>query len=193
MEGSYFQIAKDCINDFKSSLVIVWAIDVDDVICEGCNWGACRRVQTNWLVCFDRVIAISSYLTFLWAFYRASTVLLMQCTSKFNQKLKFTEVYVSFQKFFCFVFFCFDMNHNRRDRLPKQKWSMSSKEKKDNASIRGEYGRYIKELFRNGGIIMGFIGVRICVFNHWSLNYHQRLLMMWGNCELKLVPVWASS
>ena len=37
MEGSYFQITKDCINDFESSLSIVWAIDVDDVICEGCK------------------------------------------------------------------------------------------------------------------------------------------------------------
>ena len=35
MEGSYFQKAKDCINDFESSLVIVWAID--DVIFEGCK------------------------------------------------------------------------------------------------------------------------------------------------------------
>ena len=69
-------------------------------------------------------------------------------------------------KSFFFFFFFFDMNHNRRDRLPKQKWSISSKEKKDNVSIRGEYGRYIKELFRNGGIIMDFIGVTICVFNH---------------------------
>ena len=83
-----------------------------DCLGDRCRWcylwrmqGACRRVQTNWIVCFDRVIAISSYLTFLWAFFRASTVLLMQCTSNFNQKLKFTEVYVSFQKFF--FFFCF--------------------------------------------------------------------------------------
>ena len=75
--------------------------------CLGDRWcyfwriqGACRRVQTNWLVCFDRVIAISSYLTFLWVFFRDSTVLLMQCTSNFTQKLKFTEVYVSFQKIF---------------------------------------------------------------------------------------------
>ena len=28
----------------------------------------------------------------------------MQCTSNFNQKLKFTEVYVSFQIFFFFFF-----------------------------------------------------------------------------------------
>ena len=37
MEGSYFQKAKDCTNDFESCLVIVRAIDVDDVICEGCK------------------------------------------------------------------------------------------------------------------------------------------------------------
>ena len=37
MEVSYFQKAKDCTNDFESCLVIVWAIDVDDVICEGCK------------------------------------------------------------------------------------------------------------------------------------------------------------
>ena len=37
VEGSYFQKAKDCANDFKSCLAIVWAIDVDDIICEGCK------------------------------------------------------------------------------------------------------------------------------------------------------------
>ena len=36
-EGSYFQKAKNCTNDFESRLVIVWAIDVDDVICERCK------------------------------------------------------------------------------------------------------------------------------------------------------------
>ena len=35
MEGSYFQKAKAV--QTTSSLVIVWAIDVDDVICEGCK------------------------------------------------------------------------------------------------------------------------------------------------------------
>ena len=37
VEGSYFQKAKDCTDNFESCLVIVWAIDVDDVICEGCK------------------------------------------------------------------------------------------------------------------------------------------------------------
>ena len=36
-KGSYFQKAKDCTNDYESCSVIVWAIDVDDVICEGSN------------------------------------------------------------------------------------------------------------------------------------------------------------
>ena len=35
VEGSYFQNAEDCTNDLESCLVIIWAIDVDDVICEG--------------------------------------------------------------------------------------------------------------------------------------------------------------
>ena len=35
-------------------------------------------------------------------FFRASTVLLVQCASYFNQKLEFTEGYVLFQKFFFF-------------------------------------------------------------------------------------------
>ena len=35
MEGSYFQKAKTV--QTTSSLVIVWAIDVDDVSCEGCK------------------------------------------------------------------------------------------------------------------------------------------------------------
>ena len=34
---SYFQKAKDCTDNFESCLVIVWAIDVDDVIFEGCK------------------------------------------------------------------------------------------------------------------------------------------------------------
>ena len=37
VEGSYFQKAKDCTDNFESCLVIVWAIDVDDVIFEGCK------------------------------------------------------------------------------------------------------------------------------------------------------------
>ena len=37
VEGSYFQKAKDCTDNLESCLVIVWAIDVDDVICEGCK------------------------------------------------------------------------------------------------------------------------------------------------------------
>ena len=28
---------KDCTNDFEFFLVIVWAMDVDGVICEGCK------------------------------------------------------------------------------------------------------------------------------------------------------------
>ena len=71
---------------------------------------ACRRAQTYCIVHFYHVIAFSSYswsfevLTFLWAFYRASTHLLVQCTYNFCKKLKFTEV--------CFESFFFDMNHN---------------------------------------------------------------------------------
>ena len=37
VEGIYFQKAKDSTNDFESCLAIVWAIDVADVICEGCK------------------------------------------------------------------------------------------------------------------------------------------------------------
>ena len=37
VEGSYFQKAKDCTDDFESCLVFVWAINVDDVICEECK------------------------------------------------------------------------------------------------------------------------------------------------------------
>ena len=68
---------------------------------------ACRRVQTSWIVTFYRVIAFSSYrwsfevLTFLWAFFRALTLLLTQYTSSFSGKLKFTQVYILFQK--CFL------------------------------------------------------------------------------------------
>ena len=35
------------------------------------------------------------------------------------------------------------------------------------------YGRYMKELVRNGGIIMDFIRVRKSIFNHQSWKYHQ--------------------
>ena len=37
LKGSYFQKAKDCTNNLESCLVIVWAINVNDVICEGCK------------------------------------------------------------------------------------------------------------------------------------------------------------
>ena len=62
--------------------------------------------------------------------FRASTVPLVQCTSTFSEVFTFTEVSVLFQKLF------FDMNHNRQSRLPKQKRSMSSKEKKENIGTR---------------------------------------------------------
>ena len=62
--------------------------------------------------------------------FRASTVPLVECTSTFSEVFTFTEVSVLFQKLF------FDMNHNRQGRLPKQKRSMSSKEKKDNIGTR---------------------------------------------------------
>ena len=66
-----------------------------------CFWRmqeACGRAQTYCMVHFYPVIAFSSYswsfevLTFLWAFWRASTRLLVQCTDNFSEKLKFTEV-----------------------------------------------------------------------------------------------------
>ena len=81
---------------------------------------ACRRALINWMVYFYRVIAISSYrwsfevLTFLWAFFRAPSILLLQRTSILAKKLKFTKVYVLFHKFYY-------ANHNRRGRLSKLK------------------------------------------------------------------------
>ena len=36
---------KGCTNDFKSCLVIVWAFDVDDIICEGCKRPVEERKQ----------------------------------------------------------------------------------------------------------------------------------------------------
>ena len=91
----------------------LWVLSCD---CLGDRWrylwrvqGACWRAQTNWIIYFYRVIAISSYrwsfevLPYLWMFFRASTVLLVQCASYFNQKLEFTEGYVLFQKFFFFL------------------------------------------------------------------------------------------
>ena len=103
VEGSYFQKAKDCTNEFESCLVIVWAIDIDDVICEGCK----RPVEEHLLVYFYRFIAMSSYRwsfevpNFLWAFFSAPTVPLLQCTSILAKKL-------SLQKFmFCFISFFF--------------------------------------------------------------------------------------
>ena len=76
---------KDCTNYF-------FRVFSCDFLGDGCRWcylrrmqEACRRAQTNWIVTFYRVIAISSWsfevLTFLWAFFRALTVLLVQCAS----------------------------------------------------------------------------------------------------------------
>ena len=78
---------------------------------------ACRRAQTNWIVYFYRVIALSSYrwafevLAFLYAFFRASAASAVYF--QFWQKIK---VYRSL----CFVSkIFFDMTHNRQGRLPK--------------------------------------------------------------------------
>ena len=97
-----------------------------DCLGDRCRWFyfwrtqvACRRAQTNWILYFYGVIAVSSYrwsfevLAFLWVFFRVWTVLLVQCTSNFGKNLKFTEVYVLFQKFF------FGMNQNWQGQLPK--------------------------------------------------------------------------
>ena len=48
MEGSHFQKAKDCTNDFESYLVIVWAINVDDVIYEGCKRPVEEHLLLGW-------------------------------------------------------------------------------------------------------------------------------------------------
>ena len=50
---SYFE-KKDCTNDFEFFLVIVWAMDVDDVICEGCKRGlskSANKLDSNLLSC----------------------------------------------------------------------------------------------------------------------------------------------
>ena len=74
-----------------------------------CFWRmqeACGRAQTYCMVHFYLVIAFSSYswsfevVTFLWAFWRASTLLLVQCTYNFSKKLKFTEVCFVLKVFF---------------------------------------------------------------------------------------------
>ena len=111
---SYFE-QKDFTNDFEFFSC--------DCLGDRCRWcylwrmqEAYRRAQTNWIVTFYRVIAISSYrwsfevLTFLWAFFRALTVLLVQCTSNFSGRIKvYTGLYLVSKVFF-------DMNHNRRGR-----------------------------------------------------------------------------
>ena len=77
---------------------------------------ACRRAQTNWIVYFYRVIALSSYrwafevLAFLYAFFRASAASAVYF--QFWQKIK---VYRSL----CFVSkVFFDMTHNQQGQLP---------------------------------------------------------------------------
>ena len=74
-----------------------------------CFWRmqeACGRAQMYCMVHFYLVIAFSSYswsfevVTFLWAFWRASTLLLVQCTYNFSKKLKFTEVCFVLKVFF---------------------------------------------------------------------------------------------
>ena len=75
-----------------------------DCLGDQCRWcylwrmqEACRRAQTNRIVYFYRVIAISSYrwsfdvITFLLAFFRASTVLLVLSTSNFSEKFDTTR------------------------------------------------------------------------------------------------------
>ena len=85
-----------------------------DCLGDRCRWCyfwkmqvACRRAQSKLdriLLSFHCSLKLS---VIIWStrlpvcfFFRASTVLLVQCTSNFGKKLKFTEVYVLFQKFF---------------------------------------------------------------------------------------------
>ena len=95
---------------------------------------ACRRALINWMVYFYRVIAISSYpwsfevLTFLWAFFRAQTVLLLQCTSILVKK--FTNVYGLFHKFFLTWITTGEAGYQNEKR------SISSQEKRENVSTR---------------------------------------------------------
>ena len=74
-----------------------------------CFWRmqeACGRAQTYCMVHFYPVIAFSSYswsfevVTFLRAFWRAFTQLLVQGTYNFSEKLKFTEVCFVLKVFF---------------------------------------------------------------------------------------------
>ena len=51
--------------------------------------------------CYLKLMLIISSTHFPVSIFRDSNVLLVQCTSNFSQKLKFTEVNVLFQKFFC--------------------------------------------------------------------------------------------
>ena len=103
-----------------------------DCLGDRCRWcyfwrmqEAFRRVLINWMVYFYRPVAISSYcwsfevLTFLWAFLRAPTVLLMQCTSISAEK-KFM---------FCFTSFFLTWITTGGTGYQNKKRSMSSKEK----------------------------------------------------------------
>ena len=78
----------------------------------------------------------------------------MQRSSNFSEKLQFTEVYVFFSS-------------------ESQPAGLITKTKRANVKLRKvrqrwykRYGRYMKELVRNGGIIMDFIRVRKSLFNH---------------------------
>ena len=84
MEGSYFQRAKDCTNDFESCLVIVWAIDVDDFIFEGCKRPVEELKRIGWCTFIvsllsEVIVGHLKYSLPCKLSFRASAVLQVQC------------------------------------------------------------------------------------------------------------------
>ena len=119
--------------------------------------------------CYLKLSLIIGSIHFPVTVFQSSNCTAIAMYFNFSEKLKFTRVYVLFHKFFLFFF---NMNHNWRGRLSKLKRSMSTKESKTTLVLEIRSPQ-IKELVRNGGIIVDFNGVRETLFNHQSRKYHQ--------------------
>ena len=142
-----------------------WAINVDDVIYEGCKWPVEEHKRIG---CYTFIVSLLSQPIVDHFKYSLSCgrFLELQLYCQCNV-LPILARNSSLQKF---MFFSSE----------SQPAGLITKTKRANVKLRKvrqrwykRYGRYMKELVRNGGIIMDFIRVRKSLFNHQSWKYHQ--------------------
>ena len=112
------------------------------------------------------LIALYSSTQFPVSVFQGSNCTAIAMYFNFSKKLNFTKVYVLFTSFFL---------HESQPAGPVIKTKKGQcRVKKSEITLALEIrSPQIKELVRNGGIIVDFNGVRKTLFNHQSQKYHQ--------------------